>query len=272
MRCAVIALASVLALAGCADAGGGSLTLRVMTYNIHHGEGTDGVFDLARLAAVIAAQDPDLVALQEVDRGTSRASGVDQAAELARLTGMHHLYGAAMPYQAGEYGEAILSRWPIEEAITRALPKIEGSEPRALVVIGVHPADPKKRLLGPIYFAGTHLAHDSGLDTLEQARLIASILSSPPHDDATIILAGDLNAPPPTPTMAYLLEEAGYRDAFADDPRPTFPSGAPDRRIDWILLRAPPGLNITVVGTEVIDDPIATDHCAVVADIVIDRR
>ena len=48
-----------------------------------------------------------------VDLATSRSSGVDQAAELARLTGMKHVYGAAMDYAGGQYGEAILSRWPI---------------------------------------------------------------------------------------------------------------------------------------------------------------
>ena len=61
------------------------LTLRVLTYNIHHGEGADGRVDLARLAGVVTSVHPDLVALQEVDEGTERASGVDELAELARL-------------------------------------------------------------------------------------------------------------------------------------------------------------------------------------------
>lgn len=55
-------------------------TLRVLTYNIHHGEGTDGRFDLSRTAGLIATAEPDLVALQEVDQGTDRAGGVDQVA------------------------------------------------------------------------------------------------------------------------------------------------------------------------------------------------
>ena len=262
----------VLGLAGCTDPGDGPIALRVMTCNIHHGEGTDGVFDLQRIAALIEAADPDLVALQEVDRRTTRASGVDQAAELARLTGRHHIYGAAMDYAGGEYGEAILSRWPVDEARTRALDRVEGSEPRALLVIGMHPERAKARPPGPIYFAGTHLAHDSAVDRLAQARQMAAILASPPHDRATIILAGDLNAAPGSDPMRHLLEEAGYRDAFIDDPRPTYPSGAPERRIDWILLRPGPGVEITIVRTEVIDDAVATDHCALVAEIVIQHN
>ena len=69
------------------------LTLRILSYNIHHGQGTDGIFDLERLARVISSVEPDLVALQEVDRATTRSGGVDQAAELARLTGMEAAFG-----------------------------------------------------------------------------------------------------------------------------------------------------------------------------------
>ncbi|MEX2025646.1 MAG: endonuclease/exonuclease/phosphatase family protein, partial [Pirellulaceae bacterium] len=63
------------------------LQLRVLTYNIHHGEGIDGKLDLPRIARVIESVDPDLVALQEVDRRVERTGSVDQPAELARLTG-----------------------------------------------------------------------------------------------------------------------------------------------------------------------------------------
>ncbi len=78
--------------------------LRVLTYNIHHGEGTDRKFDLERLAKSIQAPAPDMVALQEVERKTRRASGGDQAAELGKLTGMHAEFGKAMDYSGGEFG------------------------------------------------------------------------------------------------------------------------------------------------------------------------
>src|SRR5688572_8882435 len=94
-------------------------TLRVLTYNIHHGEGTDGVFDLARIAEVIKSARADLVALQEVDQGTDRAGGVNQLDELARLTGMHAEFGKAMDYMNGGYGVAVLSRWPLVRAHNR---------------------------------------------------------------------------------------------------------------------------------------------------------
>lgn len=78
-----------------------TIPLRVLSYNIHHGEGVDGKFDLERIAKVIQSVNPDLVALQEVDRNTTRASDVDQAQELAELTGMHMAYGKALDYQGG---------------------------------------------------------------------------------------------------------------------------------------------------------------------------
>ena len=82
--------------------------LRILTYNIHHGEGTDGLLDLERLAGVIGEARPDGVALQEVDAGTERAGGIDQAAAIAGHLGWEHAFAEAMPYQGGSYGEALL--------------------------------------------------------------------------------------------------------------------------------------------------------------------
>src|SRR5690606_14987157 len=116
----VIAVAALLSisLGGCANMRGGGenaepLRVRVMAYNIHHCLGIDGELDVERIAGVINAANPDLVTLQEVDNRTERSDRVDQAAELGRLTGMHARFGRAIDHQGGEYGQAILSRWPI---------------------------------------------------------------------------------------------------------------------------------------------------------------
>ena len=55
----------------------------------------------------------DLRLLQEVDRGTERSGRVDQAAELARLTGMQGVFGKTLDFQGGGYGLALLARWPV---------------------------------------------------------------------------------------------------------------------------------------------------------------
>src|SRR6478735_8532291 len=87
--------------------------IRVITYNIHHGEGMDKKFGLERIAKVLMAEKPDVVALEEVDQGTKRASGVDQPAEFARLTGMKVVFGRNIPFDGGGYGTAVLTKLPI---------------------------------------------------------------------------------------------------------------------------------------------------------------
>ena len=76
-------------------------SLRVLCWNIHHGAGTDGRIAIERIAAVIRGTNPDVVAFREVDHGRTRSGRVDQAAELARLTGMAGHFETAMNFQDG---------------------------------------------------------------------------------------------------------------------------------------------------------------------------
>ena len=254
------------------------LQLRVLTYNIHHGQGTDGKFDLQRIASVINSFEADLVALQEVDRKTKRASGVDQAAELARLTNMNYAYGPAMEYSGGEYGEAILSRFPILEITNHNLPWGDGSEPRAVLVVRVDSNE-----FGEIVFAGTHLAHDSEADRIDQAKKINDLLAL--YKDAGVILAGDLNSRPDSKPMKVLSEIWIDAAATVGKPQPTFPSFGANKRIDYVLIKPSiktkalqsmdpsermhqiiidmykPIGNWQVVQAEVVDGLIASDHC-----------
>src|ERR1700687_6094305 len=71
---------------------GARAKVRVMTYNIHVGVGMDKKMDLQRIADVINQEHPDLVALQEVDRGVKRTHGVDEIAELGRMTRMEYAF------------------------------------------------------------------------------------------------------------------------------------------------------------------------------------
>lgn len=253
-------LVAILVIAGCGQSHG---QLRILTYNIHHGEGTDGRFDLARIAGVINAQRPDLVALQEVDRKTTRASGVDQAAELARLTGMNYAYGPAMEYAGGEYGEAILSRFALASIENHILPWPEGSEPRALLVVQV-----EAKGIGLVTFGGTHLAHDSAGDRLEQAKRINEILGG--QMGAAMILAGDLNATPGNAPMREF--DRHWMDAAdaSGSPEPTYPNVQPKRRIDYVLVRPMDGWR--VLEATVLKGEIASDHCPVLVVLEWDNR
>jgi endonuclease/exonuclease/phosphatase family metal-dependent hydrolase len=213
--------------------------LRVLTYNIHHGEGTDRKFDLERLAKIIKATEPDLVALQEVDRKTRRASGIDQPTELGKLTGMHVRFGKAMDYSGGEYGEAILSRHEPAKTEVHALPYGPGREPRAAIAVTLAAHDGLPELV----FIGTHLCHQSTDDRVAQAKKINA--AYPPDSKVVAILAGDLNARTGTPPMREF--DRQWTDTM------------PKRnKIDYVLVR--PGDAWRVLEAKVIPEPVASDH------------
>jgi len=214
-------------------------TLRVLTYNIHHGEGTDKVFDYSRLAKVINDLAPDLVALQEVDVGTERAAGIDQAALLGKLCKMHHAFGQAMPYQGGRYGDAVLSRFPIESVAVHPLPYQFEQEPRTAVEVRMTP-----RGLGPVTFVSTHLCHEKVENRVQQTQRIKSLFSK--QDGGSVILAGDFNARPGSEPMKVLLD-ANWKDAVA-----------PRSAIDYVLVRARDPWKVKQV--TILDEQVVSDH------------
>ena len=224
-------------------------TLRVLTYNIHHGEGTDGLLDLSRTAGVITAAEPDLVALQEVDQETERTGRVNQVAELERLTRLHAAFGKAMDYSGGAYGVAVLSRWPVSSTERHPLPASPDREPRVALTVHVKAGD-----RGPtLEFTSTHL--DQGRD--QQSRLEQAIsLNRLLVNDRTAILAGDMNARRDTDVMAIL--EGSWANASAADPSPVTLFERPRLRGDHVLYR--PMDQWRVVESHVIDEPVASDH------------
>ncbi len=230
-------------------------TLRILSYNIHHGEGTDGAVDLARVAAIIAAIKPDIAALQEVDCNMPRTSRVDQLRELAEQTQMTGLFGCALDRGAdGHYGNAILSRLPVKSYANYPLP----GEPRAVLAAEID--------LSSVYDdATTMLFMATHLDTASAPRL-ASIPqleeARSKHRRQPAILAGDLNATPDSPTLAALSQ--CWSNTTAEREIVTFPHGD-QRQIDYILLR--PQKRWRVASVQSVDDTIASDHLPIFADL-----
>jgi len=224
-------------------------TLRILTYNIHHGEGLDGKVNLARIAQVIMTSGADLVALQEVDRKTTRTGRVDQAMEIGILTNMHVRYGAAMAFQGGEYGQAILSRWPILMLRTHFLPNPAQREPRIAVSAVIQTGTGHV-----VRFVSAHLDSNTEDDNrwLQAVRLQETFGMD---DSLPVILAGDLNDVTESRSLNRLMQH--WTDASAGNPLPTAPAGTPQSRIDYVLLRPK---NWEVRGSTVLDEAMASDH------------
>ncbi|MCZ6856605.1 MAG: endonuclease/exonuclease/phosphatase family protein [Gemmatimonadetes bacterium] len=231
-----------------------STTVRILAYNIRHGAGMDDVVDLERAARVIRRINPDLVALQEIDNQTTRTNRVDQAKRLGELTGMHHVFGGFMDYREGQYGMALLSRFPFIETINHRLP--DGQEPRTALTARVRLGTD-----GPeIFFVGIHL-YRSAAERLAQARRIVEIFDD---ESRPVILAGDFNSAPDSDVLQLLSETWTIPDKGPDNL--TFPSVDPRREIDFIMFR--PSGAFEVVAIDVIDEPLVSDHRPVVLEIV----
>jgi endonuclease/exonuclease/phosphatase family metal-dependent hydrolase len=229
-----------------------SSTLKILTFNILHGATTKGDFDLDAIAKVIIETNPDLVALQEVDFKTNRARKYDLVTELGWRTKMAPVFGKAMDFDGGEYGEGILSKFSFISTRNVALPFTPGNEPRAaLEILTVLPSG------DTIAFIGTHLDHlRDEKDRVAQVKKINEVFS---ENIYPTILAGDLNAIPGS-TPINILEEIWTPTYNKENPAPTFPSKEPRIKIDYVMFK--PDNNWKVIDTKVIEDAIASDHCA----------
>lgn len=226
--------------------------IKVLTFNILHGATTKGDFNLDIIAKVILDSDPDFVALQEVDFKTNRAKKYDLATELGWRVEMASLFARAMYFDGGEYGEGILSKYTFIQTRNVALPSSSGSEQRAAaeVVTVLSSGD-------TVVFIGTHLDHlRDEKDRVAQAQEINKVFSANTYPT---ILAGDLNAVPGSKPINILTEF--WAPSYGKDlPDPTYPSTNPSKKIDYVMFY--PKDRWKVIETKVIQDSIASDHCA----------
>ena len=242
-------------------------SLRVMTYNIYGARATSpaNAADLDAIAEVIRRQNPDFVTLNEVDVFTNRTGkDVHQACDLAEKLGMEWHFSKAIDRDGGEYGDAVLSKYPILEKRSYRLPCAaeQPGEDRSLCVIRVQ-IDGKD-----LYVASTHLDHLSGdASRLVQATEIRRIRDTELEGD--LILCGDLNAIPSSnviATMTSFLTNTGPIDQY------TFPPDDPSRKIDYIMY-APiehfgvQNCQVVSRGDQQVGGVDASDHRPVIADI-----
>ncbi|HSS22379.1 MAG TPA: endonuclease/exonuclease/phosphatase family protein [Pyrinomonadaceae bacterium] len=232
-------------------------TLRVMTYNIHVGVGMDKKLDLQRIADVINGQHPDLVGLQEVDRGVKRTEGKDEIVELARMTSMNYAFAHNLDFQGGAYGVAVLSRFPIENIDQRKFENLREAERRGMIRVEVKSGGQV------INFVTTHLDYqfDDGrvFETTQLLKFLEAV-------KGPLIVVGDFNDEPSG--GAYKLMTTKFLDSWsaAKDAGLSYPADRPAKRIDYIFTRQTDHIKTKKAWSLT---TLASDHLPVVADVEI---
>lgn len=239
---------------------GSSGEIIVMTYNIHHANppSKPNFIDLDAIAAVINKEKPGIVMLQEVDVNTGR-SKLNEASLLADKTKMNFYFAKAIDHDGGDYGVAILSKYPLRGGTTHKLPTLAGTngEPRVLATANIS-VNGKM-----IVVACTHLdAQRSDTNRVLQINAIMDILQK---EQNPVILGGDLNARPGSSVIntldKFFLRSCLQNCAF------TIPQDNPRSEIDFITIR--PAAAFTIQSHRVIDEKYASDHLPVIVTLSI---
>jgi endonuclease/exonuclease/phosphatase family metal-dependent hydrolase len=250
------------------------IPVRLVSFNIHHGAGTDGRHDLPRLAALLASLDADVLCLQEVDRYYGeRSEDVDQALLLSRALDMQLAWGPAIDQPrsgdlpARQYGNALLSRLPILVSDVHPLPG--DGEPRCALRTLVE-------LDGAaLWVTATHLSTGDPARRAAQVAAVAELHTGPME---TGVVVGDFNAGPDAPELGALRtrftdawhlarareDRAGWR-FWHHHHGETFPARGPHKRIDQVWVSA----GIGVAAAHVVDAAGASDHLPLVVDLLV---
>ncbi len=238
--------------------------LKVMSYNIHHAEGTDGKIDLIRIAELIKSNNIDLVALQEVDKGVERTKGINIPDSLSKLTGMYYSFYKNINYQGGEYGNAILSRFKILADTNYHYKMIRNSEQRGLLITKV--------LINndTLLFMNTHIDYRKDdterLLNMEQLKQITTSLPKYP-----IILCGDFNDTPNSNTIKSISEL--FTDVSTVNKLYTFSTDKPEIKIDYIFVRD--NYNDPLIKQKIFPISVktvlsnASDHLPIIVELII---
>ena len=245
--------------------------VRLMTYNVHGCVGVDRRLDVGRIAAVIAQNRPDIVALQELDVGRARSGRVDQAHEIAGRLGMRVQFNCAFRVEEEQYGDAILTPLPHRLVRSGPLPTLPRTrlERRGALWVAVEVAPGVE-----LQVLNTHL----GLIPLEQRAQVAALLGKDwvGHNAwrAPAVLLGDFNAT--SRYAAYRILATRLRDVqrgpagerLGRRPARTFPSRLPVLRIDHMFLTDGIDVRSADVAAGALAR-VASDHLPLVADLVL---
>ena len=218
--------------------------VQVMSYNVRHCAGAADTVDYDRTADVIWSQQPDVVALQELDSMTARSAGHVQLEELARRTLYYPIFAPAIDFDGGKYGVGILTR---ERPLSTHRIPLPGREPRVMLVVE----------LKDYVMACTHL----DLHEEQQLASVPLIVAEAQRWQKPFILAGDWNATPDS----KLLQELTQHFILLTGKKATFPADKPKQCIDYIAtFKNRPAVALK---SSVLNEPTASDHRPLLATL-----
>jgi endonuclease/exonuclease/phosphatase family metal-dependent hydrolase len=235
------------------------MALKLATYNIHSGIGTDGKFDLSRIAGVLREIDADIIALQEVGDFLGRTTSIHHPEELAEMLGMHMTFGPNVVRDGRRYGNAILSRLQIQRSRNYDL--------------SVHSKEPRGALRADLDLGHGRILHvfclHLGLSVGERRRQENLLLSADILRDAVrkdpVIVCGDFNYwwNGPVPAMVRsAIHDAGHRLRAVER---TYPSRRPMLRLDRVYIDG--GVKpIALTAHRSKATKVASDHLPLVLD------
>jgi endonuclease/exonuclease/phosphatase family metal-dependent hydrolase len=240
---------------------------RIVTYNVHRCVGTDRRLDVGRVAAVLAALQPDIVALQELDVGRRRTNYADQAHEIAERLQMVSHFHAALQVEEERYGDAILTAYPEKLVKTGPLPGhpgIRSLEPRGALWVEVE-IEGK-----PVQIINTHLGLVPREQQIQAAHLAGTSWMEHPDCGWPCIVLGDFNATATSVVYRTLTSrlQPARRIAKRKSASATFPSPLPVLKIDHVFVS--PGIEVADIFSPL--DPLtkqASDHLPLVMDFEV---
>jgi endonuclease/exonuclease/phosphatase family metal-dependent hydrolase len=202
--------------------------VRVMTYNLHNGFNTDGRLDPEALARVIEQAKPDIIGLQEVERGWYIDSSLDIMMWLSRRLNLPYVYG---PTADPVWGNAILSRYPIKQSGNVPLPPRDLLLKRGMLWANIDLGNGDELL-----FIATHYYHIDGGTAIRQVQSpeLVRFWNQRPRT----VIVGDMNAEPDSKEI-IMLGDAGLTDSLAEFGQAntkTWPADKPLQRLDYIWL------------------------------------
>lgn len=223
-------------------------THRLMSYNIHHGEGMDGKIDIERIGKLIIDINPEVVGLQEVDSVVVRSGNIDILQLLSEQTGMYATFGYSILHDGGKYGNGVLTREKPIAVKKIALPGAK--EARTALIVE----------LDKYVVVNTHLSLTNE-ERLESVKIITDAVEI---YDKPVFLMGDLNATPDSEPITFLQDKW---QILSNPKQPTSPSVNPRSTIDYILGYTAKGQTYAKYRAHVIDEQVASDHRPLFVDI-----